>query len=411
MRRSILMFLVAASLAVVPAIAAQDDAGSGGDAGDTFETATVVTPRGAYEGTLDPNGDDRHDFFRFDVPEGSSMSVLVTVSAQATDPVELLDPNGIVVDAGVRARSSSASAGGVITSEGTVMRLSVHRSIGGEYRLHLRSEMSFLDRYRLCFMNCEGVVSATQDLIFGGSLPFTRTRVLLVPPSHGDLGNPLGPTAVDYLDATLRGIHGWVDAMDAFADDYPRYAYLREIGVEIEVFDGVDPIDPAGYEVIIGYVAAGPVFRGVASDADDDVQYLLNEFGLGEDVHFSGRVIALSLFGGSPRAGQVVYDFPEVSDLEIVTLHEFGHTFGLGHTTTWHPTLGPDLMNSPAPFVYGDGFAAGDGGERTAMKCLSSLNLYGMAELYSWVPNGHWQPSGGSVSAPADIPYRWYCPA
>lgn len=390
--------------------AAQDDAGSGGDAGDTFDAATVVVARGTYRGALDPNAGDRHDFYRFDVPEGSSMSVLVTLGASSADPVELLDPNGVIVDAGIRRNGLSASPGAVLTSEATAIRLAVHRSMGGAYRLHLRSEGASLT-YSLCFMNCEGVVDAPQDLIFGGSLPHTRTRVLLVPPSHGDLGDPLGPTVLDYLDATLRGIHGWVDAMHAFADDYPRFDYLRDITVEIEIFDGVDPVDPAGYEVIIGYVAAGPVFRGVASDADDDTQYLLDEFGLGEDVHFSGRVIALSLFGGSPRAGQVVYDFPEVNDLEIVTLHEFGHTFGLGHTRTWHPTLGPDLMNSPAPFVYGNGFAGGDGGERTAFKCLSSLNLYGMAELYSWIPSGRWQPAWGSVALPPDIPYAWYCPA
>ena len=90
-------------------------------------------------------------------------------------------------------------------------------------------------------------------------------------------------------------------------------------------------------------------------------------------------------------------------------MHEFGHTFGLGHTRTWHPRLGPDLMNSPAPFIYGDGFPGGDGGERTKMKCLSTINLYGMAVLYRWVPSGKWMPSGGQAKLPKGMPYKWYC--
>lgn len=160
--------------------------------------------------------------------------------------------------------------------------------------------------------------------------------------------------------------------------------------------------------MIVGYVAAGPVFRGVASDAaggwfSDWASWAKS------DAHFSGRVIALSLFGGSPRAGQTAYDFPEISDLESVTMHEFAHTFGLGHTITWKAATGPDLMNSPATFIYGDGFAGGDGGERTQLDCFSSLDLYGMAVLYRWVPSGPWQPTYESVPLPADIPYKLYC--
>ncbi|MDQ3958150.1 MAG: hypothetical protein M3273_07505 [Actinomycetota bacterium] len=66
-------------------------------------------------------------------------------------------------------------------------------------------------------------------------------------------------------------------------------------------------------------------------------------------------------------------------------------------------------MNSPAPFVYGDGAPFGDGGERTKMECLSSLDLYAMASLYRWIPSGEWEPNGGHVTLPKDIPYGRYC--
>jgi hypothetical protein len=411
--------LVVAMLGVPPASAAtQNDAGSGGDAGDTFETATPIVPKGAYTGRLDHAAGDRHDVYRFPLEEGQSVNIEIVMSGNSSDPVELIDPNGVVVDTsaaafghGVGPSSLLAgdSANRVLWGGPTPVRVAVHNAvIAGDYRLHLRTEHFATTDYSICFVNCEPNVVAGTDFIFGGSLPNTDTRVLLVPPTHGDLGNPLGPTVLDYIDATLRGIRGWTTAMDRFAADYPQYSYLRDITVDIEIFDGVNPVDPAGYDVIIGYVATGPVFRGVAAQAPVGHSDL-RRIGLDGYAHYSGRLILLSLFATSPRAGQMLPDFPEVNDLEIVTLHEFGHTFGLGHTRTWHPELGPDLMNSPATFVYGDGSAVGDGGERTEMQCLSSLNLYGMAVLYRWIPSGEWVPTSGSAPLLPGMPYEWYC--
>lgn len=390
----------------------QDDAGAGRDAGNTFEKATRVKPRGFFKGELNSENGDGHDFYKFSVRKGSSLSVLVTFPGANADPITLLDPEGNVIDVGTKIGGNGVTVSSGFTSEVGTVRLAVHRALeAGDYRLHLQSDRFELGEYDLCFMNCEKPQKAPIELIFGGALQTADARVLLVPPSHGDLGNPNGPKVTDYIDATLRGMRVWIKALKAFAKDYPRFGYLRKIDFHIEVFDEADPVDPAGYDVILGYVAAGPAFRGVAGDTNTRgaVNNILDQVGLRDQVRYSGRVIALSLYGSSPRAGQVMYDFPEITDLEIVTTHEFGHTFGLGHTTTWHHKLGPDLMNSPAPFVYGDGFAFGDGGERTKMKCLTSLDLYGMAELYRWLPKGEWEPSEGDVSLPKGMPYRWYC--
>lgn len=405
--------LVWMSLPSAPAGAAsQNDARSGRDAGNTFDDATRVKPAGFYDGRLDTAAGDEHDFYKFALKEGESVSVLVEVEAPTTDEMTLLDPSGNVVDVGTRYNGNSVTVSAGLTSEVGTIRLAVHRAVvAGDYRLHLKSETNDLGEYGLCFMNCEQPLKAPIELIFGGSLETADARVLLVPPTHGDLGNPLGPTVKDYIDATLRGVNRWTKALEDFADDYPQFDYLRDVGFHIEVFDGAKPVDPAGYDVILGYVAAGPAFRGVAGDTNtkDAVNAILETVGIRDQVRYSGRVIALSLFGSSPRAGQVMYDFPEVNDLEIVTAHEFGHTFGLGHTRTWHHRLGPDLMNSPAPFVYGDGQTIGEGHEHTDMKCLTSLDLYGMAALYRWLPSGQWEGSAGEVSLPKGIPYRWYC--
>lgn len=393
---------------------ATGDAGSGGDAGDTFALATAVAARGAYSGILSTTAGDRHDVLRFPLEQDASVSVFVRLPSSEIsvgDPIELLDPNGRVVDVGVPYAGTGLSVSGAVTSE-LELRLSVHRAlVPGDYRLHLQSSASSTDQpWELCFMNCEGTQFAPIDTVFGGSLATGDTKVLLVPPSHGDLGNPAGPKVTDYIDATLRGIRRWSTALDAFAADHPKYGYLADITIDIEIFDGITPLDPVGYDVVLGYAAAGPVFRGVAHDSNlSPVEQILSAPFGPQRSRYSGRSIVLSLFGASPRVGQVLYDFPEVVDLEIVTMHEFGHTFGLGHTRTWHHELGPDLMNSPATFIYGDGWAAGDGGERTPMNCLSSLDLYGMAYLYRWLPSGRWTPSFASVSLPAGMDYRRYC--
>ena len=406
--------ILGSALTLTPAVGAprQNDAGSKRDAGNSFEEATPVKPQGYYEGRLDAKDGDSDDYFKFSLEEGQSVSALIEFSAPNIDPVTLLDPNGTVIDAGTKIQENGVTASNAFSSEVGTVRVAVHRAVvAGDYRLHIQSDRYELGDYSMCFMNCEEPLDAPIELIFGGSLETPDARVLMVPPSHGDLGNPTGPTVVDYLDATLRGLERWRKALRQFATDYPQFSYLKEVSFHVEVFDGVKPVDPAGYDVILGYVAAGPAFRGVAGDfgTKDAVNAILETVGIRDQVRYSGRVIALSLFGSSPRAGQVAWDFPEVNDLEIVTAHEFGHTFGLGHTKTWHPKLGPDLMNSPAPFVYGDGQTIGKGLEQTKMKCLTSLDLYGMAVLYRWIPDGEFEPSDGSVSLPKGIPYRWYC--
>lgn len=406
--------LVVSTMAGAPASGAsrQNDGGSRRDAGNSFDEATPVKAQGYYEGALDKAGGDTEDFYKFTLPKDASMSVLLKFEDSNVDSVTMLDPSGNVIDMGTKIQGVGVTSSAGLTSEVGAVRLAVHRAVSaGDYRLRIQSDRSEVRNYTMCFMNCEGVVDAPIELIFGGSLETPDARVLMVPPSHGDLGNPAGPTVKDYLDATLRGLERWRKALKDFAEDYPQFDYLNEVEFHVEVFDGAKPVDPAGYDVILGYVAAGPVFRGVAGDfrTKDVVNSILETVGIRDQVRYSGRVIALSLFGSSPRAGQVAYDFPEVNDLEIVTAHEFGHTFGLGHTTTWHRKLGPDLMNSPAPFVYGDGQTVGKGTEETKMKCLTSLDLYGMAVLYRWIPDGEFVESSGEVRLPKGIPYRWYC--
>ncbi len=78
----------------------QNDAGSRRDAGNAFDSATKVTPRGRYDGTLDASGGDVHDYYRFVLKEGQAMSVVLMTRATSVDPVSILDPSGSPVDVG-----------------------------------------------------------------------------------------------------------------------------------------------------------------------------------------------------------------------------------------------------------------------------------------------------------------------
>lgn len=95
MDRDTLAVLLAA-LVVIPVAGAlptpgQDDAGSGGDAGDRPELALAIGP-GTYQGNLSARTDD-HDYYRFEPPPNS----LVRFQAGTDDSifVELVDPRGV----------------------------------------------------------------------------------------------------------------------------------------------------------------------------------------------------------------------------------------------------------------------------------------------------------------------------
>lgn len=196
-----------------------NDANTGADAGDTFATATPVTPKGRYEGRVEKSLGDPDDYYRFHVHKGGTVSVLVTFEAPMSDRIEILDPEGRPVDTGIAIEDVGVAISNAETAETTEtngVRLSVHHAIfEGDYRLHLTSQLR-ANIYTLCFMNCDEPQQAPIDMVFGGSLNQAHTSVLLVPPAHGDLGNPGGPTVTQYIDATLRGIRRWEGALKAF---------------------------------------------------------------------------------------------------------------------------------------------------------------------------------------------------
>lgn len=356
-----------------------------------------MAPDGLYAAAIAAG--DAADYFAFPVALGESINVEIRAN---------LHTGGVLAgDNGHRAAFRLLAPGGALldtpnSNQGDSRVTLLAAPVAGDYFLHVDGGLHS-GAYQFCFLRLNVACpefGIREIQLTNGPLSHPDAHVLLVPPAHGDLGNPLGPTVLDYVDATLAGIRDWERAIDAFAADYPQYAYLRELSIEVEVFDGATPVDPALFDFIVVFVeSGGPFFRGAAGSSFD-AQGLLDSFGGG--ARFSGRWVVLSTFSASPRGGQLLPDYPEWNDIEAVTKHEFMHAFGLGHTKTWSPTFGPDLMNSPAPFVYGDGSPLLDGGERTPRKCISSLDLYGLAVLYGGLADG-----ATDVTSP--LPYTVYC--
>uniref|UniRef100_A0A7C4TEL7 T9SS type A sorting domain-containing protein n=1 Tax=candidate division WOR-3 bacterium TaxID=2052148 RepID=A0A7C4TEL7_UNCW3 len=69
---------------------AQNDAGSGGDAGNTFETALLINP-GNYTGYMD--GSDRDDYYKFNVNSGQVIKVKLTPPSSADFDLYLYNPS------------------------------------------------------------------------------------------------------------------------------------------------------------------------------------------------------------------------------------------------------------------------------------------------------------------------------
>lgn len=416
----IAMAVAAALLWATPAAApwsAQDDAGTGGDAGDTFGTATDIGIPVQFEGKLAPSQGDPDDFYKFTLEEGDQLVVdLLNVDREAVGPITLIDPEGRPMDTGVNAGGQvffvpgSATATTALSADNGQLSIA-HAPTDGDYRLHLHAEGSGAVPYEICIRPCE----QTQQAPIGLSDPLRDTDidVLIVPPAHPDLTDPNGPTQAEYVATARQAVEDWEPAIDQFTDDHPDYDYLDQLSINVDVL-GEPQASADGYDAVIGYTPSGPAFRGLAYTncpafwIPEDV---LHQAAASTGTDTCPRPILLSTFASSPRAGQVAPDSPTLEDLRVVTFHESAHAFGLIHTQTWTADYGPDLMNSPAPFFYGEGEAAGNPPSPVMPSCPSSLDIYGLAVLYEWVDEGSFSPpSQAHVDLPSGMAYELYCP-
>jgi hypothetical protein len=110
----------------------QDDMGTGGDAGDNFGAATLVTP-GTGAGYLDSQ--DRSDWYKIQVTPGQLVSVSMTPSFGADFDLAIYGPNHAYLGSSAHGGSQPEAAHGAIASSGYVY-IFVERFTGeGTYSL------------------------------------------------------------------------------------------------------------------------------------------------------------------------------------------------------------------------------------------------------------------------------------
>jgi hypothetical protein len=177
-----------------------------------------------------------------------------------------------------------------------------------------------------------------------------------------------------YVNATLRAIGQWNDAITYFAADQPDFAYLSDVMIQATVSN-----EMAGdFDLYINWT------ESLLSNTSDEI-------GLSRTIVNGDRTIenCSIILTAQTNHGRTLGEV----DMQNIALHELGHGLGLGHSNYTE-----DLMYSF--------YNVGDPGE-----VVSTLDAYGVAMVFGWKTDpANFYPVSGwlsdRVTLPSDIAYR-----
>ena len=176
------------------------------------------------------------------------------------------------------------------------------------------------------------------------------------------------------INIATRAIGQWNDAIEVFTKNYSEYYYLYSLKIQPTVSNHTLP----GFDIYISWV------NSPLSNKTEEVGLsLLSTTYQGTIRNCTVQLATHSSHGEALAEG----------DMQNIALHEMGHSLGLGHSN-----YTGDLMY----FSYSIGNPA---------ESISTLDLYGVAMLFSWEKEANFYPYYGwlktnSVVLPENIPYQ-----
>ena len=192
---------------------------------------------------------------------------------------------------------------------------------------------------------------------------------LIIIPDNESWWNPL------YLDAMLRAVGQWNEALISFASNYTEFSYVSNVRISTTITNQA----VEGYDLYINWT-------------ETPLSSTLDEIGLSKIVVLSTKVITNSsiILAAKTNHGTLLSE----GDMQNIALHELGHSLGLGHSNytadLMYPTYG---IGDPAEFI-------------------STLDMYGVAAIFAWMTNpesyypvSRWLTQN-FVILPQDIEYK-----
>jgi hypothetical protein len=226
--------------------------------------------------------------------------------------------------------------------------------------------------FTLMVGNCR-VMGQSQDTysvqIQGWVWNHTALQVLVINSANESWWDP------NYLNATLRAIGQWNDAISAFAENYSDFSYLSSLKIEGTVASE----NMSGFDIYVNWTQF-------------PLSNISNEVGLSTLYPRRDSTIDYSTISLSTHT--IHGDALSVGDMQNIALHEFGHSLGLGHSNYSGDLMYASYsMSSPAESV-------------------STLDAYGVATLFAWelepssfYPVRNWLVANSAI-LPSDIPYE-----
>ncbi len=201
----------------------------------------------------------------------------------------------------------------------------------------------------------------------GESWDHSTITIQITPASGQSWFNPSFTTDVS------SAIERWTESISVFTDAY-GFRYLRQLRFSVYIIGYNQTSSP---DISISFVQSDPSFVGVT------------KFGFPTADNYFQTPVTTQLAAFDSSNTRQLTDV----DMENVAMHEFGHALGLDHA------ISPVTSDSFLELMFKD-YGQAIGGPNNFVQEPSTLDLYALATIYSWVPS----------SPPLTGPPRIACP-